>query len=104
MLVDHLLIKPDTTPNRKVRLAFYPALPAQISDALPADTDVVLVWGEGFDSALAPSGAKVRGPTMAMSTPVVLRLSVLSPAKSASRNNANPVSYTQLTPPTIFRG
>ena len=59
VLEDHLLIKPDKNPNRKAALALYPALPAQISDALPADTDVVLVWGEGFDSALAPSGAKI---------------------------------------------
>ena len=56
---DHLLIKPDKNPNRKAALALYPALPERVSDALPADTDVVLVWGEGFDSALVPSGAKV---------------------------------------------
>jgi NADH-quinone oxidoreductase subunit G len=37
----------------------YPALPERVSDALSADTDLVLVWGEGFDSALVPSGAKV---------------------------------------------
>jgi NADH-quinone oxidoreductase subunit G len=59
VLEDHLLIKPDKNPNRAGALAWYPALPAQVSDALPAGTDVVLVWGEGFDSALVPSGAKV---------------------------------------------
>ena len=58
-LEDHLLIKPDKNPNRKAALALYPALPARGSDALRADTDLVLVWGEGFDGALVPSGAKV---------------------------------------------
>ena len=59
VLEDHLLIKPDKNPNRKAALALYPALPERVTDALPADTDVVLVWGEGFDSALVPSGATV---------------------------------------------
>ena len=59
VIEDHLLIKPDKNPNRKAALALYPALPERVSDALTADTDLVLVWGEGFDSALVPSGAKV---------------------------------------------
>ncbi len=59
VIEDDLLIKPDKNPNRKAALALYPALPERVSDALPADTDLVLVWGEGFDSALVPSGAKV---------------------------------------------
>jgi len=63
IIEDHLLIKPDKNPNRKAALALYPALPERVSDArsdaLPADTDLVLVWGEGFDSALIPAGAKV---------------------------------------------
>jgi len=59
VIEDHLLIKPDKNPNRKAALALYPPLPERASDALLADTDVVLVWGEGFDSALVPPGAKV---------------------------------------------
>jgi NADH-quinone oxidoreductase subunit G len=58
-LEDHLLIKPDKNPNRRGALAYFPPLPEQASDALPADTDLVLVWGEGFDRALVPAGAKV---------------------------------------------
>ncbi len=59
VIEDHLLIKADKNPNRKAALALYPALPERVSDALPADTDLVLVWGEGFDGALVPSGAKL---------------------------------------------
>lgn len=59
VLEDHLLIKPDKNPNRKAALALYPALPAPVSEALPPDTDLVLVWGEGFDQAHIPAGATV---------------------------------------------
>ncbi len=59
VLEDHLLIKPDKNPNRRGALALFQALPEHVSDAFPADTDLVFVWGEGFESALIPAGAKV---------------------------------------------
>ena len=59
VIEDHLLIKPDKNPNRKAALALFPALPDDVGAALPSDVDLVLVWGEGFDSAHVPAGAKV---------------------------------------------
>lgn len=56
---DHLLIKPDKNPNRRAALALYPALPDDASQVFAPDTDVVLVWGEGFSSAQLPAGARV---------------------------------------------
>ena len=37
----------------------FPALPEDAAAALPADTDLVLVWGEGFSFAQLPPTAKV---------------------------------------------
>jgi NADH-quinone oxidoreductase subunit G len=54
---DALLIKADKNPNRTAALAMYPALPADAGAALTG-ADVVLVWGEGFPSALLPAGAR----------------------------------------------
>ena len=59
VIEDDILIKPDKNPNRKAALALYPALHENVTAALTADADVVLVWGEGFDLSLAPAGAKV---------------------------------------------
>ncbi len=59
VLEDHLLIKPDKNPNRRGALALFPALPDDVAQALTPDTDLVLVWGEGFDGALIPDGARV---------------------------------------------
>lgn len=59
VIEDELLIKPDKNPNRKAATALYPALPAHVATALTAGTDVLLVWGEGFDMSLAPAGAKI---------------------------------------------
>ena len=63
---DDLLIKPDKNPNRAAALALFPApspnlpaLPADARTAFAPDTDLVLVWGEGFDFALAPVSAKL---------------------------------------------
>ena len=56
---DHLLIKPDKNPNRRAALALFPALPADGTNIIPADTDLLLVWGEGVDHAGVPAGAKV---------------------------------------------
>jgi NADH-quinone oxidoreductase subunit G len=50
---DELLIKPDKNPNRAGALALFPARPA----TLPDDTDLLLVWGEGFDVADLPRAA-----------------------------------------------
>jgi NADH-quinone oxidoreductase subunit G len=59
VIEDHLLIKADKNPNRRAALALFPALPENVAQALTPDVDVVLVWGEGFDSAHVPTGAKV---------------------------------------------
>ena len=54
---DDLLIRADKNPNRATARALFP----QDDDgAVPisADADLVLVWGEGFDFARVPAGAK----------------------------------------------
>jgi NADH-quinone oxidoreductase subunit G len=54
---DDLLIRADKNPNRATARALF----AQEDDGrqpLAADTDLVLVWGEGFDFARVPAGAK----------------------------------------------
>ncbi len=56
---DELLIKADKNPNSKAALALFPALPADPRSAFPADTDLVLVWGEGFSFAQLPPSAKI---------------------------------------------
>ena len=54
---DELLIRADKNPNTTAALALYPALPADTAAALPSDTDLVLVWGEGFSFAQLPPTA-----------------------------------------------
>ena len=56
---DDLLIKPDKNPNSFAALALFPALPADAAAAFPPDTDLVLVWGEGFSFAQLPPKAKI---------------------------------------------
>ncbi len=56
VIEDALLIKADKNPNTAGALAMYPAL-AGASDV--AGADVVLVWGEGADASVIPSGARV---------------------------------------------
>jgi len=56
---DELLIKADKNPNRRAALALYPALPDDAGMVFPSETDVVLVWGDGFSRALIPTNAKV---------------------------------------------
>jgi NADH-quinone oxidoreductase subunit G len=56
---DKLLIKPDKNPNGAAARALFPALPADARSALPPDTDLVLVWGEGFSFAQLPPNAKI---------------------------------------------
>jgi NADH-quinone oxidoreductase subunit G len=52
---DHFLVRADKNPNRAGALAHFPAWDGGV---LAAGTDLVLVWGEGFDPALAPAGAR----------------------------------------------
>lgn len=59
VLEDHLLIKPDKNPNTRAALALFPAVPANVVEAFTPAPDLVLVWGEGVDAAVLPSGAKV---------------------------------------------
>jgi NADH-quinone oxidoreductase subunit G len=56
---DALLIKPDKNPNSAAARALFPALPADARSAFPPDTDLVLVWGEGFSFAQLPPTAKI---------------------------------------------
>jgi NADH-quinone oxidoreductase subunit G len=52
---DKVLIKADKNPNRRAAEALFGAAPI----AFPDGTDLVLVWGEGFNFAGLPRGAKV---------------------------------------------
>ncbi|HVN36368.1 MAG TPA: 2Fe-2S iron-sulfur cluster-binding protein [Casimicrobiaceae bacterium] len=54
---DDLLIRADKNPNRAAARALFPH---EDNGARPlaADADLVLVWGEGFDFARVPAGAK----------------------------------------------
>jgi NADH-quinone oxidoreductase subunit G len=57
-LDDDLLIRADKNPNTATARALF----AQHDDgsrALAGDTDLVLVWGEGFDFARVPAHAKI---------------------------------------------
>ena len=59
VLEDALLIKADKNPNTTGARALFPALPDDTRSAFPPDTDLVLVWGEGFSFAQLPAGAKI---------------------------------------------
>jgi NADH-quinone oxidoreductase subunit G len=59
VLEDGLLIKSDKNPNGAAARARFPALPADARSAFPPDTDLVLIWGEGFSFAQLPSKAKI---------------------------------------------
>jgi NADH-quinone oxidoreductase subunit G len=52
---DNFLIRADKNPNTAGARALFGAEPI----FFPADTDLVLVWGEGFDFGQLPRGAKV---------------------------------------------
>jgi NADH-quinone oxidoreductase subunit G len=53
---DDFIINADKTANKAGSLALFPEMDDGTSP-LPADTDVVLVWGEGFNPARLPPGA-----------------------------------------------
>jgi NADH-quinone oxidoreductase subunit G len=55
VIEDNVLIKADKNPNRRAAQALFGSAPL----AFPEGTDLVLVWGEGFDFAGLPRGAKV---------------------------------------------
>jgi NADH-quinone oxidoreductase subunit G len=56
-LQDDLLIRADKNPNRATALDLF--LKADDgAQPLPRDVDLVLIWGEGFDFARVPPGAK----------------------------------------------
>jgi NADH-quinone oxidoreductase subunit G len=52
---DTVLIKPDKNPNGKRARELFGGAPVVV----PADADLVLVWGEGCDFASLPRGAKI---------------------------------------------
>jgi NADH-quinone oxidoreductase subunit G len=54
---DDILIKADKNPNTAGARALFAA--ADDGTALPAASDLVLVWGEGFDFARIPAKAKI---------------------------------------------
>ena len=55
---DDLLIRADKNPNRATASALFP-LEDDGHGPFIVDTDVVLVWGEGFDFARVPAGARL---------------------------------------------
>jgi NADH-quinone oxidoreductase subunit G len=54
---DDLLIRADKNPNGAAARALFPQKDDGAS-ALAADADLILVWGEGFDFARVPRGAR----------------------------------------------
>ena len=57
-LEDDLLIRPDKNPNTAGARALFGEASLR-EPAFPADTDLVLVWGEGCNFARLPAGAKI---------------------------------------------
>jgi len=55
---DDLLIRPDKNPNSAAALALFKEKDDGMA-LLPADADLVLVWGEGFDFARLPKRARI---------------------------------------------
>ncbi|MDO9286921.1 MAG: 2Fe-2S iron-sulfur cluster-binding protein [Aquabacterium sp.] len=59
VIEDDLLIRADKNPNTAGAGALFPALPGDVASAFPPDTDLVLVWGEGFSFAQLPPNARI---------------------------------------------
>jgi NADH-quinone oxidoreductase subunit G len=57
-LEDDLLIRADKNPNTTAASALFPTQDDGVAK-LPADVDLVLVWGEGFDFGRLPTGARI---------------------------------------------
>jgi NADH-quinone oxidoreductase subunit G len=58
-LDDGLLIRADKNPNTAGACARFAAMPDPATAAFPPGTDLVLVWGEGFDFARLPAGVPI---------------------------------------------
>ena len=56
---DDLLIRADKNPNTTAARALFAPLRNPAAPAFDAETDLVLVWGEGFDFARLPAKAKI---------------------------------------------
>jgi NADH-quinone oxidoreductase subunit G len=56
---DDVLIKPDKNPNRFAAVTMFPPMPVNVTEAVPSDTDLVLVWGEGAPLDAIPASATV---------------------------------------------
>lgn len=59
VIEDDLLIQADKNPNTAGATALFPLLPSDVASAFPPDTDLVLVWGEGFSFAQLPAKARI---------------------------------------------
>jgi NADH-quinone oxidoreductase subunit G len=57
-LEDGILIRADKNPNTAGALGMFPGWSADGGQRLAAATDLVLVWGEGFDFGRVPPGAR----------------------------------------------
>ena len=57
-LDDELLIRADKNPNTAAAQVLFPQRDDGVR-AFAEDTDLVLIWGEGFDFARVPAGAKI---------------------------------------------
>jgi NADH-quinone oxidoreductase subunit G len=55
VIADELLIRADKNPNTRAAQALFGTRPV----SFPEDTDLVLVWGEGFEFGELPRGAKI---------------------------------------------
>ena len=58
-LADTLLIRPDKNQNTAAARALFPPLSDDVDSAFGDGTDLVLVWGEGYDFANIPPQAKI---------------------------------------------
>jgi NADH-quinone oxidoreductase subunit G len=56
---DNILVRADKNPNTAAARALFASLPDPAAPTFAADTDLVLVWGEGFDFARLPAAAKI---------------------------------------------
>ncbi len=59
VIEDNILINADKNPNTHRALSNLAAMPEGGFAAIPADTDVVLVWGEGVPASALPADARV---------------------------------------------
>jgi len=89
---DDVLIKADKNPNRFAALAMFSALPDDAASAFPADTDLVLVWGEGAPWSAIPSSARVILLT-SYDQPENVRADVLIPISVQTERNGHYTNF-----------